>query len=89
MLGFPRGQYPCSIKLYQWLILLGDLKHEFSFGSSRAIFNATTDAEDEAPTFRPPDVKSRVIGRDSDDGKDCWQKESCQKDEMASVTQWT
>ena len=82
MLGFPRGQHPCSIKLYQCSILLGDWRHEFCFGSGRAIFNAKTDAEDEAPTFGPPDVKSQLIGRDPDAGKDCWQKERRQKDEM-------
>ena len=89
MLGFPRGQYPCSMKPYQCSILLGDWKHEFCFGSGRAMFNAKTDAEDEAPTFRAPDVKSQIIGRDPDAGKYCWQKERCQKDEMASPTQWT
>ena len=41
----------------------------FCFGSGRAIFNAKTDAEDKAPTFRPPDVKSQLIGRDPDAGK--------------------
>ena len=89
MLGFPRGQYPCSIKLYQCSILLGDWRHEFCFGSGRAIFNAKTDADDEAQTFRPTNVKSQLIGRDPDAGKYCWQKERCQKDEMASPTQWT
>ena len=53
MLGFPRGQDPCSTKLYQWSILLGVWKHEFCFGSGRVIFNGRTDAEDEAPTLRP------------------------------------
>ena len=89
VLGFPRGQDPCSTKLYQCSILLDIWKHEFCFGSGRAMFNAKTDAEDEAPTFRAPDVKSQIIGRDPDAGKYCWQKERCQKDEMASPTQWT
>ena len=89
VLGFHRGPDPFSIKVYQCSILLGDWKHEFCFGSGRAIFNAKTDAEDEAPTFRAPDVKSQIIGRDPDAGKYCWQKERCQKDEMASPTQWT
>ena len=53
MLGFPRGQDPCSTKLYQCSKLLGDWKHEFCFGSGRAIFNGRTDDEDEAPTLRP------------------------------------
>ena len=88
MLGVPRGQYLCSIKPYQCSILLGDWKHEFCFESGRAIINAKTDDENEAPTLRPPDVKSQLIGKDLDAGKDCWQKERYQKDEMASPTQW-
>ena len=75
VLGFPRGPDPTSIKLYQCSILLGDWKHEFCFGSGRAIFNGRTDAEDEAPTLRPSDVKTQLIGRDPDAGKDCGQKE--------------
>ena len=75
MLGFPRGLDPCSTKLYQCSILLGVLKHEFCFGSGRAIFSGRTDAEDEAPTFRPSDVKTQPTGKDPDAGKDCGQKE--------------
>ena len=75
MLGFPRGQDPCSTKHYQCSILLGVWKHEFCFGSGRAIFSGRTDAEDEAPTLRPSDVKTQLIGRDPDAGKDCGQKE--------------
>ena len=81
VLGFPRGQYPCSTKPYQCSILLGDWKYEFCFGSGRAIFNAKTDTEDKAPTFRPHDVKTQLIRRDPDAGKHCWQKERYQKDE--------
>ena len=80
--GFPRGQYPCSLKPCQCSIQLGDWKHEFCFGSGRAIFNAKTNAHDEAPIFRPTYVKSQLIGRDPDSGKARWQKERCQKDEM-------
>ena len=53
VLGFPRGLDPTSIKLYQCSILLGDWKHEFCFGSGRAIFSGRIDDEDEAPTLRP------------------------------------
>ena len=53
VLGFPRGQDPCSTKLYQCSKLLGDWKHEFCFGSGRAIFNGRIDDDDEAPTLRP------------------------------------
>ena len=82
MLGFPRGQDPFSSKLYQCSILLDDWKNEFCFGSGRAIFSGRTDAEDEAPTLRPSDVKRQLIGRDPDDGKDCGQKERDLKDEV-------
>ena len=39
-------------------------------GNESWIFIGTTEAEAEAPIFRPPDVKSRLIGKDSDAGKD-------------------
>ena len=75
MLGFPRGQDLCSTKLYQCSILLSVWKKEFCFGRCRTIFNGRTDAEDEAPTLRPFDLKIQLIGRDPDAGKDCGQKE--------------
>ena len=75
VLGFPRGLDPSSVKLYQCSILLGVWKKEFCFGSGKAIFNGRTDAEDEAPTLRPSDVKTQLIGRDTDAGKECGQKE--------------
>ena len=34
------------------------------------IFIGRTDAEAEAPILRPPDVKSQLIGKDPDAGKD-------------------
>ena len=80
--GISRGQDPFSSKLYQCSILLDDWKYEFCFGSGRAIFSERTDAEDEAPTLRPSDMKSQLIGGDPDAGKDCRQKERDQKDEM-------
>ena len=45
------------------------------FLSDRAIFSGRADDEDEAPTLRPSDVKTQLIGRDPDAGKDCGQKE--------------
>ena len=75
VLGFPRRLDPCSTKLYQCSILLDIWKHEFCFGSGRAIFNGRTEAEVEAPTLSPSDVKTQLIGRDPDAGKDCGQKE--------------
>ena len=38
------------------------------------IFIAGTNAEAEAPIIWPPDVKSQLIGKDSDAGKD-WEQE--------------
>ena len=38
------------------------------------IFIGRTDAEAEAPIFWPPDVKSQLIGKDPDSGKD-WRQE--------------
>jgi len=34
------------------------------------MFTGRTDAEDETPVVWPPDVKSQLIGKDSDAGKD-------------------
>ena len=44
-------------------------------GNQPWIFTGRTDAEAEAPVLWPPDVKSRLIGKDSDAGKDWRQKE--------------
>ena len=38
------------------------------------IFTGRTDAEDEAPIFWPPDMKSQLLGKDHDAGKDWKQK---------------
>ena len=43
-------------------------------GNQSWIFIGRTDAEAEAPILWPPDVKSRLIGKDSDAGKD-WRQE--------------
>ena len=39
-------------------------------GNQPRIFIGRTDAEPEAPILWPPDVKSRLVGRDPDAGKD-------------------
>ena len=57
------------------------------------IFIGRTDAEDETPILGPPDMKSWLIGKDPDAGKDWRQKEKgVTEDEdgwMASLTLWT
>ena len=52
-------------------------------GNQSGIFIGRTDAEAEAPILWPPDVKSRLIGKDPDAGKDWRQKEKgAAEDEM-------
>ena len=52
-------------------------------GNPPWIFIGKTDAETEAPIIRPPDLKSQLIGKDIDAGKDWRQKEKgAAKDEM-------
>ena len=52
-------------------------------GNQSWIFNGRTDAEDEAPILWPPDVKSWLIGKDPDAGKDWGQeKKGTTEDEM-------
>ena len=54
-----------------------------------SVFAGRTDAEAEAPIFWPPNLKSWLIVKDSDDGKDWRQKEKgMAKDEMVSITNW-
>ena len=50
-------------------------------GNQPWIFIGRTDAEAEAPILWPPDVKSQLIGKDPDTGKDWGQEE---KDEMTN-----
>ena len=62
-------------------------------GNQPWIFFGRTDAEAEAPILWPPDVKSRLIGKDPDAEKD-WGQEEKGVDRgwdgsMASPTQWT
>ena len=38
-------------------------------GNQSGIFIGRTDAEAEAPVLLPPDVKSRLTGKDLDDGQ--------------------
>ena len=52
-------------------------------GNQPWIFIGRTDAKTEAPVLWPPDVKSQLIGKDPDAGKDWRQKEKgVAEDEM-------
>ena len=53
-------------------------------GDQSQIFTGQTNAEAETPILWPPDVKSWLIGKDSDAGRDWGQEEKgMTKDEMA------
>ena len=69
-----------------------DIKLVNPKGNQSWIFIGRTDAEAEAPQLWPPDVKSWLIGKDHDAGKDWGQEErddSGWEGSMASLTQWT
>ena len=60
-----------------------EIKPIKSKGSQPWIFIGRTDAETEAPILWPPDVKSHLIGKDPDAGKDWRQKKKGEaEDEM-------
>ena len=53
------------------------------------LFIGRTDAESEAPTLWPPDVKSRLIGKDPDAGKEWKQKDKgAIENEMVECHHW-
>ena len=57
-------------------------------GNQPWIFTGRTNAEAEAPIFWPPDVKSQLIGKDPDAGKDWRQKKRAAEDEMVRKNHW-
>ena len=58
-------------------------------GNQPWIFIGRTDAEAEASIVWPPDVKSRLIGKDPDTGKDCGQEEKgTTEDKMVGWHHW-
>ena len=60
-----------------------------SKGDQSWVFIGRTDAEAETPVLWPPHVKSWLIGKDSDAGKDCGQEEKgTTEDEMAGWHHW-
>ena len=58
-------------------------------GDQSWVFIGRTDAEAETPILWPPDVKSWLIGKDPDAGRDWGQKEKgTTEDEMAGCHHW-
>ena len=54
-----------------------------SKGDQSWVFTGRTDAKAETPILWPPHVKSCLIGKDSDAGRDCGQEKGMTEDEMA------
>ena len=52
-----------------------DIQPVHSKGDQPWVFFGRTDAKAETPVFWPPHVKSRLIGKDSDAGRDWGQEE--------------
>ena len=67
----------CGVGEDSWIKLFN------SKGNQYWIFIGRTDAEAEAPILWPPDVKSRLTGKDPYAGKDWRQKKGTTEDEMA------
>ena len=59
-----------------------------SKGDQSWVFIGRTDVEAESPILWPPDVKSWLIGKDPDAGKDWGQEKGMTEDEMAEWHRW-
>ena len=66
-----------------------DIQPVHSKGNQSWVFIGRSDAKAETPVLRPSDVKSWLIGKDPDAGKDWGQKEKgTTEDEMAGWRYW-
>ena len=73
-----------------WFYLPKEIESVHSKGDQSWVFFGRKDAEAETPALWPPHVKSWLIGKDSDAGRDWGQEEKgTTEDEMASLTRWT
>ena len=66
-------------RLFESILDSKEVKPVNSKGNQPWIFTGRTDAEAETPIFWPPDVKSQLIGKDSDAGKDCGKRRGQQR----------
>ena len=65
------------------LVTSGNASKPLLYPSTAPVFIGKTDAEDEAPILWPPNVKSWLIGKDPDAGRDCGKEEKrVTEDEM-------
>ena len=76
-------------KTFESLLDWKEIKPVNPKGNQPWILIGRTNAEAEAPILWPPEVKSRLTGKDPDLGKDWRQEEKGMTEWMATLTQWT
>ena len=79
----------CGVEEDAWESLGKEIQPVHPKGNQPSIFIGRTDAEAETPIFWPPDVKSQLIRKDPDAGKD-WKEEekSTTEDKMVGWHHW-
>ena len=83
------------LEIFESLLDIKEIKYVIPKENKPWIFIGRIDAETEASILWPPDVKSWLIGKDPDAGKDWKQEEKGTTEDrewdgwMASLTQWT
>ena len=76
-------------KTLESLLNCKEIKPVNSKGNEPWIFIERTDIEAEAPILWPPDIKSQLIGKDPDPGKDWGQEEKgATEDEKVGWQHW-
>ena len=77
-----------SLGLDSWLLDCKEIQPVHPTGNQPWIFIGRTDAEAETPILWPTDVKSQLIRKDPDAGKDWRQEKGTTEDEMAGWHHW-
>ena len=78
----------CWRRLFESPLDCKEIQPVHSEGDQPWDFFGTNDAKAETPGLRPPHVKSWLIGKDSDAGRDWKQEEGTTEDEMAGCHHW-
>ena len=77
----------CDVGEFESALDCKEIKPVDPKGNQSWVFVGRTDAEAETPILWPPDVKSQLIGKDPDAGKDRRQEEKgTTEDEMVAIT---
>ena len=76
-------------KTLESLLDCKEIKSVHPKGDQSWVFIGRTDAEAETPILWPPDVKSWLIGKDPDAGKDWrWEEKGTAEDEIVGCHHW-